>query len=189
MVLLRTVILLFIFFPSILFAEDVFQKLDDSRFITKSAVVDIESVLEHSIAIANIKKSISKISDEIQKEFTDKEIDLKKLESELINKQESISEKEFKLQLDEFNKKVSETQKEMHSKKNALEQAYGAANSQVHTKIVEIIRDLSKKHGFNIVFPSTQILFVENNMNITLEVIDNLNKTVEDIGIKYIPHN
>ena len=78
MELIRSIFLLIIFLPAIAFADD--------KFIAKAAVVDIESILEHSTAIAHIKKSINIISDNIQEELSTKESDLKVIESELIHK-------------------------------------------------------------------------------------------------------
>jgi len=177
MQLVRNICLLILFFPAVVFA--------DNKFVAKTAVVDVESILEHSTAIAHIKKSINIISDHIQGELSVKENDLKIIEADLIKQRGILSEKEFNNKVAEFNKKVSVTQQEMQHKKSVLEQTHAEALAEVHKNTIIVISDLSKKYGFNIVFPSTQVLFVENDLNITLEVIKNLNERLKSVEVKY----
>ena len=175
--LIRNIFLLTFFLPAVAFADD--------KFIAKAAVVDVESILEHSLAIAEIKKSINIISDRIQGELSAKESDLKIIEAELIQKQGTLSEEEFNSMVAAFNKKVSATQHEMQYRKSALEQAHSAALAEVYQNTTVVISELSKKYGFNIVFPSAQVLFIENDLNITLEVITLLNERLKTVEVKY----
>lgn len=160
---------------------------DENKFVAKAAVVDVESILEHSFAIKHIKKSTNEISDKIQRELTEKEIDLKSTEAELIKERGILSEEKFNSKVLEFHKKVSRIQKEMQSKKNALEEAHSEAIAQVHKSLIDVISELSKQHGFNIVLPSSQVLFAQSDMNITLEVITKLNERLSIVDVKYSP--
>lgn len=173
-----------LFFILIVLPVAAFASLD-KKFEARTAVVDVESILEHSLAIQHIKKSINRISDQIQSEMSVKELQLKKVEADLIKERGILDSEEFEKKVLVFNKKVSETQQEMQRKKNALEQAHAAAISEVHNNTIAVISELSKKYGFNIVFPSTQVLFVENDLNITLEVISNLNERLKVVEVKY----
>ena len=163
------------------------SELSPNAFDAKAAVVDVESILEHSKAIMHIKKAINTISDQIQSELSAKEMKLKQAEAELIEKRGILPKEEFEKLVADFNKKVSLTQQEMQNKKSALERAHGNAITQVHEKTIEVISELSKKYGFNIVFPSSQVLFVNNSLNITHEVISNLNERLQEVKIDYDP--
>ena len=163
------------------------KSIDESKFMAKLAVVDVESVYEHSLAIKHIKKSINEISAQIQRELTAREIELKSIESSLVNERDKLTEEQYNKRGSDFNNKVSQAQKEMQSKKAALETAHSEAIEKVNKAIIDVIADLSKKHGYNIVLPSSQIMFVENNKNITLEVITNLNERLSIVEVKYLP--
>lgn len=163
------------------------SELSSNKFDAKAAVVDVESILEHSKAIMHIKKSINVISEQIQNELSAKEIKLKQAEAELIEKRGVLPKEEFDKLVADFNKKVSLTQQEMQNKKSALERAHGNAIAQVHEKTISVISDLSKKYGFNIVFPSSQVLYVNNSLNITHEVISNLNERLQEVKVDYDP--
>ena len=159
----------------------------EDKFLAKIAVVDVESILEHSLAIKHVKKSINEISDNIEREVTEKAMNLKSIEDALIKERVALGEEKFNKKVLEFDKKVSKTQKEMQNKKSALEEAHSKAIAQVHKSTIDVITELSKQYGFNVVFPSSQVLFVESNMNITLEVITKLNERLSIVDIKYSP--
>ena len=178
---LRCIALLLVTIPIFALAEA------EDKFLAKIAVVDVESILEHSLAIKHVKKSINEISDNIEREVTEKAMNLKSIEDALIKERVALGEEKFNKKVLEFNKKVSKTQKEMQSKKSALEEAHSKAIAQVHKSTIDVITELSKQYGFNIVFPSSQVLFVESNMNITLEVITKLNERLSIVDIKYSP--
>lgn len=162
-------------------------EFSSNGFDAKAAVVDVESILEHSKAIMHIKKTINLISEQIQSELSIKEIKLKQAEAELIEKRGVLSKEEFDKLVADFNKKVSLTQQEMQNKKSALERAHSNAIAQVHEKTISVISDLSKKYGFNIVFPSSHVLYVNNSLNITHEVISNLNERLQEVKVDYNP--
>ncbi len=174
------------FFILVVFPISVFAT-EEKKFEAKVTVIDVESILEHSLAVQHIKKSINLISDQIQNEISDKEIKLKQVEANLIKESGVLNGEEFERKVSIFNKKVSKIQQEMQKKRNALEQAHVAAIFEVHNNTIAVISDLSKKHGFNIVFPSTQVLYVENDLNITLEVITELNERLKKVEVKYGP--
>ena len=96
---LQWIFLVLIIVPSVSWAQE-------SKFVAKAAVVDVESILEHSLAIKHVKKSINEISDKIQRELTEKEINIKSIEAELIKQRGVLSEEKFNLKVLEFNKKV-----------------------------------------------------------------------------------
>lgn len=153
-------------------------------FNTKIAVVDVDLILEHSKAIVHIKKSIHIISEQIQREISMQELALKKDEAKLIKIRAELPKPEFDKLVLSFNQKVSSTQQKMQSKKLLLERIHANAIAQVHENAISLIKDLSQKYGFNIVFPSSQVLFAHNSLNITHEVLNILNDNMQEIKIK-----
>jgi Skp family chaperone for outer membrane proteins len=156
-----------------------------SKFAGKIAVVDVQSILEHSVAVGEIRKSIDSISSKLQQEITNKELALKKLEEELIKKRSEIKEEAFEKLVSEFNQKVSTAQKEVQQKKARLEQAHSEAIRKVHDVTVTIIGDLAKRDHFDVALPSSQVLFVAGSLNITHEVLELLNSKLKVVKVNY----
>ncbi|WPY00560.1 OmpH family outer membrane protein [Candidatus Trichorickettsia mobilis] len=157
----------------------------EHKFNTKIAVVDVQSILEHSVAMQNIRKSIDVISSKMQQDVTQKEIELKRIEEELIKKRSILNEEAFEKVVSDFNQKVSAAQKDMQNKKTRLEQAHAEAIRKVHDATITVISDLAKKYNFNLVLPSSQVLFVTNELNITHEVVELLNNKIKTIKVNF----
>lgn len=155
------------------------------NFNVQIAVVDVQSILESSIAIAGVRKSIDVISEDIQKYLATKELEFKKIEDELIKKRGILSEQAFEKEINSFNIKVSDAQKQMQAKKAKLEQAHAAAITKVHEVTMEIINELARKYNFNIALPSSQVLFATTDLNITSEVITLLNARLKSVKVNY----
>lgn len=156
---------------------------NSSKF--KVAIVDVQAVLENSLAVQNIKESIDLISQNIQKNITEKEAELKKVEENLIKKRGTLNEEAFGKEVSEFNQKVSHAQKDMQNKKNRLDQAHSVAVGKVYEEITNIINALATANNFELVLPSSQLLFAKNDLNITPEVIKLLNHKLKTVKVDY----
>jgi Skp family chaperone for outer membrane proteins len=154
-------------------------------FDAKIAIVDIQYILENSLAIQSIRKDIERIGKDIEKDMLKKEAELKKQEEILIKKRDSLTEENFNIEVNSFNAKVSQAQQEIQNKKVRLEQAHSKAVSKVYETTIEIITDLSRKKNFNLVMPTTQILYAKDNFNITSEVISQLNAKLKLVTVNY----
>ena len=155
------------------------------RYIAKIAVVDIESVLENSLAITSIKKSVNVLSQNIQEDISKQEKELKAHEQKLLEVQKTMSQEKFDSLVAKFNKDVSRTKKNIQLRKIALEQAHSQSIQVVHKKIISIISELAKDYNLNIVLPSSQVLYITSELNITLEVISKLNDSLKEVPVNY----
>lgn len=157
----------------------------EGQYTAKIAVVDIESVLENSLAINNIKKSINALSQNIQTDISQQEKDLRIREQELLELKTTLTEEKFEVLVTKFNKNVSNTKRSIQSRKSALEQAHLQAIEEVNKKIMFIIGEIAKEHGIDVVLPSSQVLYVTNELNLTFEVISKLNDSLKEVQINY----
>jgi len=151
----------------------------------KIAVVDVQYILDHSVAVANLREAIDKLSEKLHKEMSTKEAELKNTEAELVKKRGVLSQEKFDIEVNNFYKKVSEAQHDMQQKKAKLEQAHADAIGIVHDSTLKIIASLAKEKGFNIALPTSQILYTDDNLSITTEVVSRLNVQVKSIPLNY----
>lgn len=151
----------------------------------KIAVVDIQYVLDHSVAVTNLRESIDKLSEKLHKEMSAKEAELKNTEAELVKKRGILAQEQFDNEVNNFYKKVSEAQHDMQQKKAKLEQAHADAIGIVHDSTLKIIADLAKEKKFNIALPISQILYTDDALSITPEVVSRLNHTMKSIPLNY----
>jgi Skp family chaperone for outer membrane proteins len=157
----------------------------DIKANTSIAIVDVQMIIEHSLAVQNIRESIRVIGEELQKEMTAKEEDLKKTEQAIIKKRSLLKEEEFDAEVQGFNTKVSNAQRVMQEKKGKLEQAHAEAMTKVNEATINIIQSMSKEKGFNVVIPSSHVLYATDDLNITNEVIKKLNQELKTVPVNY----
>jgi len=176
---------IYIFIIIINFVSIAFAAVQSNKNVAKIAVVDVESILENSLAIANIKGSINALGESIQDELTQKEKEFKKREQELIELQKTLPKEKFDSLVNNFNQSINQAQKNFKIKKLALEQAHSRGIEKVQKTILTIIGELAKKHDFNTVLPSTHVLFIKDELNITNEVLSTLNARLVEVPIDY----
>ena len=156
-----------------------------SAYQANVAVVDVQLVLEKSIAVRGIKQAAEKISNDLQKEMSAKEIEFKKIEEGLIKKKGVITGQEFDKEVAIFNKEGAKAQSIMREKKIKLEKVYASAMDKVNDELFNIIEELSYEYDFNLATPSTHVLFSADSLNITDQVIDRLNKKLTKVNLQY----
>ncbi len=157
----------------------------NANFIGQIAVVDIPAVLESSIAIQTIRKSIDDISKKIHQDILKQADEFKETESKILEKRYSISETDFNKEVQEFNKHLNIVQKQMRERKLRLAHSHSEAVGKVQQAVLDIINQLAEKYNLDIVISSTQVLFVKHAFNITLEVAEELNKNLKHVEIIY----
>ena len=158
---------------------------NDDKFHVRVAVVDVQSILENSLAMQSIKESAYQVGQKIQQDISDKETEFKKLESTINAKRSSISEEEFEKEVLRFEKAVNLVKKKIQDRKMHLERAHAEAMAKVYETINNIISDLAGKHKVDLVIPRAHILFAKSTLDITLEVITELNNKLKTVKMKY----
>jgi len=113
-----------------------------------------------------------------------KEKELKSLESKLKENNATISNGNFSKEIESFNIKVKEVQEKKQVKQTALQTSYAKSMKEINDKTTKIVQKLSKKYGFKIVKPSSQLYYASPDIDITKEVISILNEELPEIDFK-----
>jgi Skp family chaperone for outer membrane proteins len=149
------------------------------------AIVDLQYILENSLAIKDLRAQIETITKDLHDKMTQKELDLKKDEENLIRLKGKILPNESEKEASNFNKKVTEAQKYAQQQKLKLEKAHSEGILQVHSGTIKVIKEICEAKGFVLVLPSSQILYANDSLNITQEVLDTLNKQIKTIKVQF----
>jgi Skp family chaperone for outer membrane proteins len=160
-------------------------KANDDRFNVRVAVVDVQSTLENSLAVQSIRESVYQVNEKIQQDMSDKLAEFKKIEATIFAKRSSISDEEFEKEVLRFEKAVNLVKKKIQDRKMHLERTHAEAMAKVYEAAINIISNLAEKHNINLVIPNTQILFAKSTLNMTAEVIIELNNKLKTVKMKY----
>ena len=151
----------------------------------KIAIVDLQSVLDNSVAVKHLRQSIDDVSEKFSKELSSKELEFKQTEAELVKKRGVLKQEVFDLEVEGFYKKLSAFQHETQKKKEKLERAHAEAIDTVHAQTIAIVQEIAKTKGFTIAIPSSHTLYYQDSINITAEVTHKLNQKVMNVQLKY----
>ena len=165
-------IFIFVFFITI---------FENSYAENKIAYIDINFILNNSIAGQSITKHIKKIKDDKANQFKLTEQKLSNKEQDLIKKKNIIDKDEFdnevkilKEEIDKYRKEKKIFNDEIDKKKIKYTKIILNSLNPIISKYVEV-------NSITIVFPKKSIVIAKKDLNITNQVMDLLNSQLTKI--------
>lgn len=142
----------------------------------KIGYVDIKKVFDNYEKAKKIEQDFRKEVMDEQKNIDKMQEDIRKMQEDYEKKksmmkpeEQAKKESEIKSKIQEFSQKWNEVSKKLDEKGKGLE-------SQIIDEIKKAIGDYAKKNGYSIVIDSRFILYGENTLDLTDEIIKTLNK-------------
>lgn len=148
------------------------QALPESRI----AIVDYQLIQKSSTAVVHMQKQIEERRVRYQEGISLQEKELRATDQELVRQRSVLTAEAFALKRREFEAKVAQVQREVQDRKRELDKVFKYVMNQVQLVINDIIAELSKEKGFNLVLSSQQIVFAKKSLNISADIITILNE-------------
>jgi len=154
----------------------------------KIGVVDIQKIMRDSLAAKNLQSQISKKKDEFEAEIKKQEDDLQKADKDLAEQRNVLSAEALDKKRTEFKNRLTKVQRNVQTRKAQLEDAYNKALSEIQTSVLKITADLAKEKNLGLVIPTSQILYAQDKMNISDEVLKKLDKDLPKVTVTIDPN-
>lgn len=151
------------------------------------AVVNLEGVMRTAKAAKSVQEQIDKFRKEYQDEISDEEEKLHKRDKELADQRSILAPEAFEQERRSFQKEVAGVQRDVQIKRAQLDRAYAKAASKIQLTISKIVGDYAKEKGFKLILPSSQILYGEEALNISEEVLKRLDNELPKVEVKIEP--
>lgn len=152
---------------------------------SRIAVVNIQEIMRDSTAAKSVREQLEAKQKSYQSEIGKKEEALQKEDQELAKQRTTLSKEAFEKKVSAFREKAAATQKEVASKKAAWDNAYENSLGQIQKTVTEIISDLAKQKGFVATFPTSQMLYADDSLDISKEVLAKLNERLPSVDVKF----
>ena len=169
----------------ILLSSVIFALISFNANAGKVGIIDVEKIVKESKAMRYIQKRVSKKQSSYQKEVTKKQKKLEKEQKRIEGKKSILSEKAFAKETKKFEKKVDDLKTYVDRRQNSLKKASLDGMSQVNDKIKDIINEISKEEGYDIIIPASQALFYKEELDISEQVLDKLNDKITKVKLKF----
>jgi len=150
---------------------------------TVAAVIDYQRILKEAKAARSIREQIEARRKAYQDEISKEEQRLREAD-QAFAKQSSIMSPEARAEKRrEFEKEVVEVQRLVQERRSELDRASSMALNEVKEVLIEIVTGMADERGFNIVLPSSEVLFFSRRIDLTEDVLTQLDARLPRVEV------
>jgi Skp family chaperone for outer membrane proteins len=136
-----------------------------------AAVIDYQRILRDAAAARSIREQIENRRKGYQDEIS-------KQEHRLYEADEAFADKRRA-----FEEDVGEVQRLVQERRRELDRVAEVALNEVKTALIEIVTGIAEDRGFNLVLPSSEVLFFARKIDLTEEVLAKLDAKLPDVVV------
>ncbi len=149
----------------------------------KIVYLDVEKIMQESVAGKSIIAKIKKKRESSISKFKDREKDIVEKEKKLISQKNVLSENEFKKKIQDLRGEISNYQKERNKAANDITQTRIRASTNLIKKLTPILEEYSKENSIRIIIQKKHIVMGSKEDDITKEILDLVNQKIKNIKV------
>ncbi len=149
-------------------------------------VVDVQSLLQNSKAAKMVRGQIEQKRLEYTKEISHEEETLRAERDSLQRQQASLSPEALNKKGREFQQKVNDLDRNVQSKRQALEKSNNDALGRIQQTMLKIIADIAKQRKANLVFQRTELVLFDQSFDVTDEVMQKLDEELPVLSVNFV---
>ncbi|GEM_PF-4414397 len=140
--------------------------------------------------VAKQSKAMQKANDQLKRFQTDFDTDyqntfreLQSVDQELTRAKETLSQQQFEQRRTQFEDRFKQEDSRLRQKQLGIQKAYNSAVDQIEQKLLNIIMEVSRAKGLNMVLSKQAVVIAEPKYDISEEVLGRLNKELPTITV------
>ena len=171
--------------PSIL-AQTVTQPAPSSQSmeVNRVGLADLNGILRAADANVKVRELLDAQRQKFQDEFSLVEAELQQTERDLMSKRELLSADEYDKQIKAFQARVTQLQQDIQKKRQAIDNAYQKAQSDIRSEALSIIAEIAREMKLDLVLNRDSSLIFLPHLNISDEVLTRLNERTKNARIE-----
>lgn len=148
------------------------------------AVIDQQAILQEAAAARAVRAQMEKQVEAYQKEIADIEGKLREASNRLEQQRQNMKPQELQAKMQEFQKRYAEAQRTVQERKRVLDEAFARAMGQIQNALAEVVREIAKERGINLLLDRSQTLVVASSMDVSHEALARLNQRIQSVELK-----
>jgi Skp family chaperone for outer membrane proteins len=148
-----------------------------------AAVIDYQRVLRDAAAARSIREQIDLRRKVYQEEIGKEEQRLHEADKEFAKQRSLLTAEAFAEKRREFERDVAEVQRLAQERRRELDNASAQALNEVKTALIDVVTSIAEERGFNLVLPSSEVLFFARRIDLTDEVLVKLDERLPDVRV------
>ena len=149
----------------------------------KIVYLDVEKIMQESIAGKNIIAKIKKKRETTISKLKTKEKEIVEKEKKLISQKNVLSEEEFKKKIQDLRSDISKYQKERNNASNDIARTRIKASTNLIKKLTPILETYSKENSIRIIIQKKHIVMGSKEDDITKEILNLVNQKIKSIKV------
>ncbi len=149
----------------------------------KIFAIDMDLLLEKSLAGKSITKQLQSIQKKNREYFTKEEKTLKNKEKEIIDQKNILSKEELNKKISALKKEVNEMNKERNKRRSSYNNTKNKLIQSFLKQVNPIITDYAKNNNISMIIDQKNLIISKNEINITNKILKQLDEKIKKIKI------
>lgn len=146
-------------------------------------IVDIAQILRDSKAAKDIQGQLDKETANYSKIVAQQENNLQQMRDELERQRTLLAPEAFSGKTREYQQRFETLDRNVQSKRQALQQSLNDAMTKVQNTTLEIIQDVAKERNANLVLTKAAVIFEDGSLDVTAEVMSRLDAKLPAVTV------
>lgn len=148
-----------------------------------AAVIDYQRILREAAAARSIREQIEVRRKAYQEEISREEQRLHEADMAFAKQRSLLTADAFAEKRREFEEEVAEVQRLVQERRRELDSISAEALNEVKTALIDVVTGIAEERGFNLVLPSSEVLFFARKIDLTDEVLAKLDARLPDVRV------
>ena len=148
-----------------------------------AAVIDYQRILRDAAAARSIRDQIEARRKAYQEEINKQELRLHEADKEVAKQRSLLTPEAFADKRRQYEQEVADVQKMVQERRRELDSVSADALNEVKKALIEVVTGIADERGFNIVLPTSDVLFFARKIDLTDEVLAKLDETLPDVRV------
>ena len=150
---------------------------------TVAAVIDYQRILRDAAAARSIREQIEVRRKVYQEEISQQEQRLHEADKAFAKQRSVLTPEAFAEKRRDFEQEVAEVQQLVQERRRELDRVSAVALNEVKDALIEIVTGMAEERGFNLVLPSSEVLFFARRIDLTEEVMAELDARLPEVDV------
>ncbi|MGH6896686.1 MAG: OmpH family outer membrane protein [Geminicoccaceae bacterium] len=151
-----------------------------------AVVIDYQRILREAAAARSIRAQIEARRQVYQEEVSREEQRLHEEDKEFARQRSVLSPEAFAEKRRQFEQDVADVQRLVQERRRELDRLSAAALNEVKQALIEIVTSMAEERGFNLVLPSSELLFFARTLDLTEEVLAELDARLPEVQLSEV---
>jgi Skp family chaperone for outer membrane proteins len=167
------------------FAQDAAAPAAKSQAKTPMVIViDVNKIMTESAAAKSVQDQVASLRKSLKAEVDSKESSLRSEDEMLSKEHDKLSADDFKKKSLSFQQDVMKSRQDVDGRIAALDKAVSVAMGKIEAQLQQILFDLAKEQGANLVLPKAAILVAETSMDMTDTAMSRINSKLPSVKVE-----